>query len=68
MEKTKKLHKIEIIEELCKGCDICVQFCPFDVLAMNGPVVEVVNLEKCTACGLCELHCPDFAIIVTKNK
>ena len=67
-EKQKKLPTITIYEKLCKGCEICVEFCPTDVLAMNGPIVEVVNLEACTACGLCEIRCPDFAITVTKNK
>lgn len=68
MKKEKKLPKIEIKKEWCKGCDICVQFCPADVLALNGPVVEIVNLEACTGCGLCEIRCPDFAITVTKEK
>ena len=66
MKKEKKLPKIEIKKELCKGCDICVQFCPTNVLALNGPVVEVINLEACTGCGLCEIRCPDFAITVTR--
>ncbi len=67
MKKEKVLPTIEIKKEWCKGCEICVEFCPTNVLAMNGPVVEVVNLEACTACGLCEIRCPDFAITVTKN-
>jgi len=60
--------QIEVKEEWCKGCTICVEFCPQDVLAMNGALVEVVNLEACTACMLCELRCPDFAITVTDNR
>lgn len=67
MKKEKVLPTIEIKKEWCKGCEICVEFCPTNVLAMNGLVVEVVNLEACTACGLCEIRCPDFAITVTKN-
>ena len=66
--KEKKLPKITIKKEWCKGCRICVEFCPHDVLAMNGAVVEVVNLENCTACMLCEIRCPDFAITVEKNE
>jgi len=67
-EKEKKLPTITIKKEWCKGCEICVEFCPTDVLAMNGAYAEVVNLEACTACGLCEIRCPDFAITVTKNN
>ena len=68
MLKTKKLPTIEIKKEWCKGCEICVAFCPTHVLAMNGPYPEVVDLEACTACELCEIRCPDFAITVTKNE
>jgi 2-oxoglutarate ferredoxin oxidoreductase subunit delta len=67
MSKVKKLPTIEIKKEWCKGCEICVDYCPTDVLAMNGLYAEVVNLDACTSCGLCEVRCPDFAITVTKS-
>ncbi len=60
----KKLPKIEIIEKYCKGCHICVEFCPTNVLEMQGFVAGVKNLEACIKCMQCELRCPDFAIKV----
>ena len=52
----------------CKGCHICVEFCPTQVLAMepggNHPIV--VAPEKCTACHFCDTHCPDLAIVVKR--
>ena len=52
----------------CKGCHICVEFCPPRVLAMdadeNHP--RIVAPEKCTACHFCDTHCPDLAIVVRK--
>ncbi|MBN2090980.1 4Fe-4S binding protein [candidate division KSB1 bacterium] len=68
MKKQKKLPTITINKDWCKGCTICVEFCPHDVLVMNGAYAEVKNLEACTACLLCEIHCPDFAITVEKNQ
>ncbi|MBN1154324.1 4Fe-4S binding protein [candidate division KSB1 bacterium] len=62
--KEKKIPKIEVNTGWCKGCGICVEFCPKDVLALNGSVVEVVHLEQCISCKLCEIRCPDFAITV----
>ncbi len=49
----------------CKGCGLCVEFCPTGVLSLDPeghPVV--VHPEKCTACHWCDTHCPDLAIVV----
>jgi 2-oxoglutarate ferredoxin oxidoreductase subunit delta len=63
--KAQKKHVIEIREDWCKGCNICVEFCKPGVLEMKGLVAVVVNEEACTGCLQCELLCPDFAIKVT---
>jgi 2-oxoglutarate ferredoxin oxidoreductase subunit delta len=59
--------KISIIPRFCKGCEICVKLCPTQVLAMEMFLVKVVDIDKCNACMLCELRCPDFAIFVDKK-
>ncbi|UCF04011.1 MAG: 4Fe-4S binding protein [bacterium] len=61
---SKELAIIRVNVEWCKGCEICVAFCPKDVLEMEGGKVTVARLEECTKCMLCELRCPDFAITV----
>jgi 2-oxoglutarate ferredoxin oxidoreductase subunit delta len=49
----------------CKGCGLCVEFCPTKVLALDVDDHPVVVLpEKCTACHWCDTHCPDLAIVV----
>ncbi len=59
---------ITIKEARCKGCNICVAFCPKAVLALDTlGKVQVVNHEACIACGLCELRCPDYAIFIDKK-
>ncbi len=63
-EAEKKLPRIEIDAVRCKGCAICVDFCPTKVLVMRGTIAAVQNLEACTRCQLCDLRCPDFAIRV----
>lgn len=60
--------KIEINEVWCKGCKICVDVCPRDVLIMDDFVAKVKDLERCTGCMLCEQLCPDFAIVVNVRK
>ena len=57
--------RVTVFPNWCKGCDLCIEFCPAGVLEHQpGINVVVVHPEKCTACRWCELHCPDFAIFV----
>jgi len=59
--------QVTIFGNWCKGCGICVAFCPTGVLALNADDHPVITYpEKCTACHWCDTHCPDFAIVVKK--
>jgi len=59
--------EVTIFDNWCKGCGLCVEFCPRGVLEMNGSgKVHVVAAECCTACHWCDTHCPDFAIVVRR--
>lgn len=56
---------LEITDEWCKSCDICVKMCPERCLALNErQIARLVNPEACTGCRVCEWLCPDFAISV----
>ena len=55
-------------EELCNACCICIEFCARGVLAksdLGRP--EVVRIDRCTECRICELMCPELAIMVTRG-
>lgn len=58
-------YQISVEREWCKGCGICIEFCPKEVLGANPDgKVRVLNAEACTGCRWCELRCPDYAIVV----
>ncbi|HVO83925.1 MAG TPA: 4Fe-4S binding protein [Syntrophobacteria bacterium] len=60
---------VAIYRAWCKGCGICVAFCPKEVLSMNERgEPQVTSPERCTGCTWCELRCPDFAISVKKRE
>ena len=67
--------EIEVDEELCKGCNLCIKFCPQNVFEpaeeLNKKGVfppRVVRKERCVKCRLCELICPDFALAVIDEE
>jgi heterodisulfide reductase subunit A len=50
-------------EELCAGCGMCVDVCPYDAPAMDELWgVSRINPVLCKACGACAVTCPSKAI------
>ena len=64
--KKKPRGQVFIYGKWCKGCHICVTFCPTGVLEMDvsGEHPFAAHPENCTACHFCDTHCPDLAIVV----
>lgn len=68
----KVIGTVDIDRERCKGCDLCVVACPFDVLALASKDVNdrgyhyalMTQAEKCTGCTACATVCPDGCIEV----
>ena len=52
----------------CKGCELCIEFCPRGVLArskdfnVKGYHYPVVTSGDCINCRLCVTVCPEYAI------
>lgn len=74
-QNVKKRTPVEIISELCTGCELCIHACPQSVLKaipdvhrIEGLVAVVYNPALCTACRQCEDVCPDFCITVREGR
>ena len=59
---TKTEKSLTIDKNWCKGCGICVAFCPKNVLEIKEGKSNIKDMDACIFCGQCEQRCPDFAI------
>ncbi len=63
--------RIEVSDFYCKGCGLCVNFCPQQVIRLAPDRLNPKGYhpaeqfqEGCIACSTCALVCPDAAITV----
>ncbi len=65
------MARIEVDEDLCKGCGICVEVCPPRVIDLSDRIslrgyhpARLTDANGCTGCAVCGKMCPDLAIEV----
>jgi len=52
-------------EELCSGCGLCVEACPYEAREMHPwKNLSIVNVALCQGCGACVVACPNKASAV----
>ncbi|MHA1615991.1 MAG: 4Fe-4S dicluster domain-containing protein [Candidatus Njordarchaeales archaeon] len=70
------MWRINVLEERCKGCGLCIYVCAPKVLELSPDKINLMGFhpvtpahpEKCLGCRMCEYICPEFAIFLTKSK
>ena len=68
------MKKVTFLNEVCKGCSLCVGACPQRIIELDESVINekgyhpahLTDEAKCVSCALCALMCPDVAIRVEK--
>lgn len=64
-----KLKEHHINQDWCKGCGICVRFCPKHVLELDAhDKACAVRPEDCICCRMCEMRCPDLSITIETEE
>ncbi len=60
---------ITIEEAGCRGCDLCVEICPTDVLELEASkqVAKVARPDDCIGCASCMYMCPSRCLTVTEH-
>jgi len=58
----------------CKGCELCLQFCPKNALGMSSGrnvagyhAAVLRDPDACNGCALCAEMCPEAAITVYRR-
>lgn len=65
---------ITVSVETCKGCELCIEACPQDSIALSKQINKkgyhyaVLVQDNCTGCINCALVCPDAVITVYRAK
>ena len=60
---------IQIEMELCVGCGICAEVCPFGLPIENQiGRYEISDVMRCTECSACARNCPAGAIFLQEKE
>ncbi len=64
-----------IFPAYCKGCGLCTEKCPNNTLIWSDklgtygtPTVIPKDEDSCIACKICEMVCPDCAIVIERIR
>lgn len=68
------MAKLKIRTDSCKGCGLCADACPKNILAIakdkinakGHHPVELTDEDACVGCASCAIMCPDCIIRVER--
>jgi len=68
--------QVYLIPARCKGCNLCIELCPRDILQSSSmtnekgyhlPEVAPGKEAECVHCEFCTMVCPEFAIFTLEQ-
>ena len=68
LELQSEIVEIEVNEDKCSGCGICLALCSYDAIKLvksgEASPKAVIDKLKCKRCGVCTAACPSEAIAI----
>jgi NAD-dependent dihydropyrimidine dehydrogenase PreA subunit len=55
---------LELNEEKCVGCGMCLMVCPHAVFSVLNSHAQITDRDACMECGACARNCPSGAVNV----
>ena len=63
----KDVVSLDLDEDKCVGCGMCLLVCPHEVFYQNNGSVGIQNRDACMECGACAKNCAAGAISVNSG-
>lgn len=68
--------KVEFNIDKCKGCELCVSFCPKKIIVLDQSMTNakgyhpasITDMDACIGCSTCATMCPDWCINIWKEE
>ncbi|OQY48357.1 MAG: 4Fe-4S ferredoxin [Desulfobacteraceae bacterium 4572_87] len=61
-------HYAVVDDDLCVGCEICLDRCQIDAITMGDDGTALVDLDRCIGCGLCVTTCDTEAMTLAPKS
>lgn len=66
------MAKMNVDNEVCKGCGLCATACPKKIIEISKErlnskgyyTAECIDQDACITCAMCAMMCPDCAITI----
>ena len=60
---------VAIHQSACRGCQLCIDVCPTNVLAFDSAIEQAIvsHAEDCIGCLSCAYMCPSGAVTHTDH-
>ena len=67
----RKFYTVTFYADWCKTCGLCSSFCVKEIIQADQtgrPYITPEDMDHCSGCRFCEIHCPDFAITIKSRQ